>query len=505
MKNGSQEKRTGVFEKCKNAIKRRLEKKQFEDQPKPIMTGQNIDYEMGEKTRAMNYGGIGAIHKMVKQIGLDQEIDNRLDLLKVHVPYHESDHVLNLTYNALVGGVRLEDIELRRNDEVFMDAIGAQRIPDPTTAGDFTRRFERKDNVLLMDAINAARERVWSKAPRGLMKEAIIDVDGTLAGTLGQCKQGMDISYKGIWGYHPLILSLANTNEVLYLVNRPGNVASHEGAAEWMDKAIDLVAPHCERILLRGDTDFSLTKHFDRWSARVDFVFGMDASKGRVARAEALEEACWAPLQRPPKYEVRTQGRKRPENIKEQIVIERNFDNIRLNSEQVAEFEYRPGKCTQSYRMVVVRKNLSIEKGERVRFDEIRYFFYITTRRDLTADEVVGHANKRCNQENVIAQLKNGVNAMRMPVRDLNSNWSYMIMAALAWNLKAWFGMLMPNRIRCAQVLKMEFRRFLQMFILIPCQIVLTGRKIIYRILGYNEGLKDFFDTFERIKGLQFE
>jgi hypothetical protein len=505
VKNGSQEKRTGVFEKCKNAIKRRLEKKQFEDQPKPIMTGQNIDYEMGEKTRAMNYGGIGAIHKMVKQIGLDQEIDNRLDLLKVHVPYHESDHVLNLTYNALVGGVRLEDIELRRNDEVFMDAIGAQRIPDPTTAGDFTRRFERKDNVLLMDAINAARERVWSKAPRGLMKEAIIDVDGTLAGTLGQCKQGMDISYKGIWGYHPLILSLANTNEVLYLVNRPGNVASHEGAAEWMDKAIDLVAPHCERILLRGDTDFSLTKHFDRWSARVDFVFGMDASKGRVARAEALEEACWAPLQRPPKYEVRTQGRKRPENIKEQIVIERNFDNIRLNSEQVAEFEYRPGKCTQSYRMVVVRKNLSIEKGERVLFDEIRYFFYITTRRDLTADEVVGHANKRCNQENVIAQLKNGVNAMRMPVRDLNSNWSYMIMAALAWNLKAWFGMLMPNRIRCAQVLKMEFRRFLQMFILIPCQIVLTGRKIVYRILGYNEGLKDFFDTFERIKRLQFE
>jgi hypothetical protein len=503
--NGSQEKRTGVFEKCKNAIKRRLEKKQFEDQPKPIMTGQNIDYEMGEKTRAMNYGGIGAIHKMVKQIGLDQEIDNRLDLLKVHVPYHESDHVLNLTYNALVGGVRLEDIELRRNDEVFMDAIGAQRIPDPTTAGDFTRRFERKDNVLLMDAINAARERVWSKAPRGLMKEAIIDVDGTLAGTLGQCKQGMDISYKGIWGYHPLILSLANTNEVLYLVNRPGNVASHEGAAEWMDKAIDLVAPHCERILLRGDTDFSLTKHFDRWSARVDFVFGMDASKGRVARAEALEEACWAPLQRPPKYEVRTQGRKRPKNIKEQIVIERNFDNIRLNSEQVAEFEYRPGKCTQSYRMVVVRKNLSIEKGERVLFDEIRYFFYITTRRDLTADEVVGHANKRCNQENVIAQLKNGVNAMRMPVRDLNSNWSYMIMAALAWNLKAWFGMLMPNRIRCAQVLKMEFRRFLQMFILIPCQIVLTGRKIVYRILGYNEGLKDFFDTFERIKRLQFE
>jgi hypothetical protein len=505
VKQNGRERRAGICKKYKSSIKRRLKKKQYGDQPNPIMTGQNIHYEMGDKTRAMSYGGIGAIHKMVKQIGLDQEIDNRLELLKVHVPYHESDHVLNLAYNALVGGMRLEDIELRRNDEVFMDAIGAQRIPDPTTAGDFTRRFDREDNVLLMEAINAARERVWSKAPRGLMQEAIIDIDGTLAGTLGECKQGMDICYKGIWGYHPLIVSLANTNEVLYLVNRSGNVPSHDGAAEWIDKAIERVSPHCTRILLRGDTDFSLTAHFDRWSAQVDFVFGMDACKGFVARAQALEEACWAPLERRAKYQVRTEVRDRPENVKERIVIQREFNNIRLNSEQVAEFDYRPGKCKQTYRMVIVRKNLSIEKGETVLFDDIRYFFYITTRRDLTATEVVRHANQRCNQENVIAQLKNGVNAMRMPVRDLNSNWAYMIMAALAWNLKAWFALLMPNPIRRAQVLKMEFRRFLQMFILIPCQIVLTGRKIVYRLLGYHEGLKDFFDTFERIRRLQFE
>ena len=101
VKNNSQEKRAGIFKKCKNSVRRRLKKKHYKDQPKPIMTGQNIHYEMGDKTRAMSYGGIGAIHKMVKQIGLDQEIDKRLELLKVHVPYHESDHVLNLAYNAV--------------------------------------------------------------------------------------------------------------------------------------------------------------------------------------------------------------------------------------------------------------------------------------------------------------------------------------------------------------------------------------------------------------------
>jgi hypothetical protein len=469
------------------------------------MTGNNIHYELSDKTRAMSYGGVGAIHKMVKQIGLDQELDNHLDLLKVHLPYHESDHVLNLAYNVLVGGVRLEDIELRCHDEAFMEAIGAQRIPDPTTAGDFTRRFEKGDIELLMDSINNAREKVWSKAPHGFMKEAVIDVDGTLSETLGECKLGMDIAYNGIWGYHPLIVSLANTQEVLYLVNRSGNVPRHEGAAQWIDKAIELVSPHSKKVFIRGDTYFSLTGHFDRWSEGVDFVFGMDTCAPFVARAQAQKEACWEPMERQPKYTVRPQEREKPENIKDRIVVERGFKSIHLNSEQVAEFDYRPVKCKKTYRMVVVRKNLSVEKGERVLFDGIRYFFYITTRRELTAAEVVEQANKRCNQENVIAQLKNGVNAMRMPVQDLESNWAYRVMTALAWNLKAWFGLLMPNRIRRTQVLKMELRRFLQTFILIPCQIVRTGRKIVYRILGYNEGLKDFFDTFERIRRLQFE
>lgn len=494
-----------VFQKLKASIGKRLEKKGYSDQPSPIMTASNIHYELAEKTRAMAYGGIGAIHAMVKALYLDEAIDASLKLLKVHLPYHESDHVLNIAYNVLVGGVRLEDIELRRNDESYLNALGAERIPDPTTAGDFTRRFEKRHIETLMDTINDARTQVWSKLPEGKMKEGIIDVDGTLAPTLGECKEGMDISYKGIWGYHPLIITLANTNEPLYLVNRPGNVVSHQDCAPWIDKAIDLVGAHAQRVLVRGDTDFSLTEHFDRWSEKADFVFGIDAHRSFVNRAEELKASDWSPLERKPKYEVKTKARRKPENVKEKIVVEREFENIRLNSEEVAEFAYKPGKCKKIYRMVVVKKNITREKGELALFDDIRYFFYVTTRHDLTAREVVEHANQRCNQENTIEQIKNGVNAMRMPVDNLMSNWAYMVMATLAWSLKAWLGILSSNKELGTQIIKMEFRRFLNTFILIPCQIVSTGRKIVYRLLGYNETLLDLFNTFERIRRLQFE
>jgi len=468
-----------------------------------MLSGSNIHYELADKTQAVGCGGIGAIHLMSQKIGLVDLLNEKVSVLKRHLPYHESDHILNLAYNIMAGGVRLEDIELRRQDEGFLNGLGAQRIPDPTTAGDFTRRFAPKDILDLMEAINEARQRVWQHQPKGFLSRAVIDVDGTIAPTLGECKAGIDISYKGIWGYAPLIVSLANTKEVLYLVNRPGNAVSHDGAAPWIDRAIKLVQPHSGQVHLRGDTDFSLTGKFDEWDqAGVTFNFGMDASATLVGLAQGLPEAHWWGLERAAR-EIKTEPRERPENVKEQIVREREFWNQRLESEQVAELEYQPGKCRKSYRVVVLRKNLSIEKGERALFDEIRYFFYITNRRDLAWYEVVQDANERCNQENVIEQLKNGVNAMRVPVNDLESNWAYMVMAGLAWNLKAWFGLMVPNRERGLTLVKMEFRSFLAAVMLLPAQIIRTGRKIIYRILGYNGWLKDLFATWERLRRLE--
>jgi Transposase DDE domain group 1 len=496
----------------KSRIERRLDKKRLGNLDHPMFTAANIHYEIADRTRGLAHGGIGAIHLLARRIGLIDAINEKLHLLKIHLPYHESDHVLNLAYNALCDGTCLQDLELRRQDEVYLDALGARRIPDPTTAGDFCRRFGAADVHTLIDVINSVRPRVWARQPTAFFDLARIDMDGTLVETDAECKQGIDIAYNGIWGYHPLVVSLANTGEVLSVLNRPGNRPSHEGAAAEVDRAMRVcLEGGFRKVLLRGDTDFSQTKHLDRWSAdpRVQFIFGLDQTAARHVLADDLQAAAWQELERPPRYEVKTQPRQMPARVKEQIVRQREFENKRLVSEDVAEMPYRPVACKNTYRLIVVRKNLRIEKGELRLFDDYIYFFYLTNDQTSTPAAIVFEANQRCNQENLNAQLKGGVRALTAPVDNLESNWAYMVMTALAWNLKAWFALwptegpgrhIERHQQEKQTILGMEFKTFINAFLRLPCQIVNAGRRLIYRVLSWNPWQWTFFRTITQLR-----
>src|SRR5262245_1993949 len=429
--------------KCKHRIQRRLRKRQWADQRRRMLKDRNVHYDLAERARGLRCAGLGLFQLLAQRLKLADALDARVRLLKRHVPYFESDHILNLAYNLLAGGKTLDDLERLRNDETYLDALGAQRIPDPTTAGDFLRRFAAADIDALMDVINDERLLVWGQQPDAFFDRAVIEADGTMVETTGKCKRGMDISYKGQWGYHPLLVLLANTQEVLFLRNRPGNRPSHDGAAAYLDCAAAL----CRRagfrqILFRGDTDFSQTAELDRWDRDgIGFVFGIDAQPNLVALAQRLPERAWAELHRPPRYTVATEPRRRPADVKGAVVRRRGFRNVRLISEQVAEFNYRPGACAGEYLVVVLRKRLAWERHGQVVEEETRYFFYITNRWAWSRVAVVAFANDRGNQENLIEQLKNGVRALRAPVNTLESNWAYMVIGALAWNLKAWLAL----------------------------------------------------------------
>jgi len=462
-----------------------------------------IKYELADKQQAISSGGIGTIMQLIQQLELRHEINDAIPVLKIHLPYDEADHVLNIALNLLAGGSCLDHLEVRRTDEAYLNAVGAERIPDPTTAGDFCRRLDPFEVLQLMQAFNRVRRKVWQQQPDEFFDVAIIEADGTMVETCGEKKQGIGMNYKKQWGYHPLAVTLANTREPLYVVNRSGNRPSHEQAPFYIDLAIEQCrAAGFRKIVVRGDTDFALTDHFDRWTAEgVEFVFGVDAMPNLVKIAESLGKDVWKPLRRRRPAPPKTARRAKRPNYKQAFVEQHDYENKRLVSESIAEFDYQPGKCSRSYRVVVVRKEVEVTRGQQKLFDDEPYFFYVSnaSASEKSTRQVVFAANDRCDQENTISQLK-ACGALTAPLDSLVSNWAYMAIASLAWSLKIWSGLMVQPRGSTEtkqqqaetkrRLIRMDFATFRQCLIQIPAQIIRRSRQLIYRLLSYRESME---------------
>lgn len=466
----------------------------------PMIKPDAIKYELADKQQAIAAGGIGTLLEMTKQLDLRKEINQAVPLFKLHLPYDEADHVFNISLNLLAGGQCLEHIEDRRCDEAYLNALGADRIPDPTTEGDFCRRFSTQDILRLMTAFNRVRVKVWKQQPDEFFDCAVIEGDGTQVETSAEKKEGIGINYKGQWGYHPLVVTLANTREPLYIINRSGNRPSHENSAFYFD----LAAQRCRdagfrKVVLRGDTDFALTENFDRWDDDdIEFVFGVDAMPNLVQIAENLDESAWKTMRRHRSLKKPSANpRAKRGRFKEKVVVKNEYLNKKLAGERIAEFDYRPGKCDRNYRVIVLHKEVHLKRGQLRLFEkeEPVYFFYITnaTKSSKPTRQVVVDANARCNQENNIAQLKQC--ALKAPLNDLTSNWAYMVIASLAWNLKIWSALMIKpigttdqkaeQSATKSKVLHMDFTTFRDRILMIPAQIIRRSRSVIFRLLSY--------------------
>ena len=346
--------------------------------------------ELSDKLQAVSCGGLAAIMELIKTVGLRKELNSSANVFKLHLPYDEADHLFNIAFNLLSGGTCLDHMEHRRNDEAYLDALGAERIPDPTTAGDFCRRFSQVKLMLVMQAINRVRQSVWKQQEDSFFDCATIEADRTMVETSGEKKAGF------------------------------------------------------RKIVLRGDTDFSSTEHLDRWDKQgVKFILGFDARANLCHIAENLPETAWKRLDRPKQSCAPEKERTKRPNAKEPIVVANGYENQKLRAESYAEFDYRPIACGKYYRMVIVRKEIDVTSEQMFLFDKDKYFFYITNedQGEVTGREVIRGANRRCNRENTISQLK-ACGALSVPLNDLESNGAYMLFASLAWTLKLWSGMM---------------------------------------------------------------
>jgi hypothetical protein len=434
-----------------------------------------------EASESTALGGLALAVGLVGRLRLAQSIDERVSLLHSRRPYHESDHVLIHVYNLFVGGTAIEDIADLQQSEPVRRMLGATRIPDPSTAGDFLRRFDQESIAALDEAIDEAQERVW-KRRYGKRKSAlgIIDLDSHVRHVYGNQKEGADFTYKGGFGYHPLVISLAETQECLRLVNRPGNMASAEGAAREIAGLAPLLARRFAKVLVRGDSAFARQDIFDVCAAHgLHFAMVSGAQPNFAALAEGLDGHSWRPFRGTEGTSTHErQTRRRGRNLRRLRARRRGKRDLKLEKQWLAEIDYTPARSERTYRLIIRKQR--IEESEQGELFELWRYRYVLTNlpRSVSTEEVVRLTYRRCDQENVIEQLQSGVAAMRMPTGGFLANYAHLVCARLAHNLKSWLAMLALPR----EVMRWEWKRFRKAFVYVAATVVRSARQIILRL-----------------------
>jgi hypothetical protein len=454
-----------------------------------------------------HYGGLVLAQQFVRRFGVAQRLDEALVLFKRHAPYHESDHVLALAYTLYADGTCLEDQAALQGSEAVRRLVGGCRIPDPTTAGDFLRRFRTVQDIEQLSAvIDEVQEAVWSKLSRKVHRRrkkhefALVDLDGHIKPLYGVQKEGADFSYDGRWSYQPLVVSLGGSGECLKVVNQPGSARSSDAAAKALKEVLPRVLRHFGNALVRGDSDFD---RCDIFNAAIDegayFAIGARVYPNRAALVEAIAEKNWKPFFPRAEREERGRPSRRvyTRNWRRQKAAERGYRRLHTVKQWLSEIDYQPHGLEAPCRMIVRRVLIEETDGQGALFTHFRYRLVLTNLpRSYTAREVIDLTYQRCDQENVIEQFGQGIAGWRMPVAEFRGNSAWLQIARLAWNLGKWIAQIALPR----EVVRWEWKRFRRHFVYIAAKVLKMGRRLVVRLAGSHRFLPDILTAHVRLQ-----
>ena len=482
---------------------------------RPVIRNRQVRVAIQERGEVTPYGGLALAHDLAMRLGIDRDINASMYLLRLKLPYFESDHVLTHVYNQYVGGSCIEDIAHLQHSDAVKHLTGACRIPDPSTAGDFLRRFDRSNLRAFQQVIDHAREKVWRQMPNARKHVATIDMDSTIKPVYGECKQGADFSYTGKWSYHPLLLTLAETRELLRTLNRPGNTSSADGAAEALKEVLPMVQRHFDRVYVRGDSAFYQKAIIAECVRRhAGFALVMDSYAGLIEMAENLPESAWKPFSAHAARKVadtdpRRKARRKRERVRARKACERNYKTLGTIEQWAAEFNYTiPGGLKEfglsgsAFRVVVKRQLIETRQGQQLLYTDYVYRFIITNipRREMDAAEVLCFAYGRCDQENIIEQAKNGIAALRMPTGELLANTAFLMAGQLAWCLRAWLSLLALPK----ETTRWEWKWFRQAFVYVAARITQSGRRAKVYFAGCHRFVDHLVIASQRLQCFTF-
>lgn len=466
-----------------------------------------LHLESDPRGEITHYGGLVLAQQFVRRFGVAKRLDEALALFKRHAPYHESDHVLALAYTLYADGTCLEDQAALQGSEAVRRLVGACRIPDPTTAGDFLRRFRVAQDVeRLAGVTDEVQEAVWSKLPRHVRRRrkkqelALVDLDGHIKPLYGVQKEGADFSYDGRWSYQPLVVSLGGSGECLRVVNQPGSARSSDAAAEALTEVLPLVRRHFRNALVRGDTDFDRSDVFKAvLAAKAYFAIGGRLYPNRAALVQAIAERRWEPfVARAEREQPSGPSREgRTPNYRRQKAVERRFRMLRTVKQWVSEIAYQPAGLGSACRMIVRRILIEETDGQGALFKHFRYRLVLTNLpRSYSPRQIIDLTYQRCDQENVIEQFGDGIAGWRMPVAEFMGNSAWLQIARLAWNLGKWIAQIALPR----EVVRWEWKRFRRHFVYIAAKVLKTGRRLVVRLAGSHRFLPDILTAHARLQ-----
>ena len=466
-----------------------------------------LNLESDNRGETTHYGGLVLVQQLVRRFGVAKRIDQSLVLFKRHAPYHESDHVLALAYTLYADGTCLEDQGTLQGSEAVRRMVGACRIPDPTTAGDFLRRFKSAQEVGQLSAVgDEVQEAVWSKLPAKVRRHrkkhemALVDLDGHIKPLYGVQKEGADFSYDGRWSYQPLVVTLGGSGECLKVVNQPGSARSSDAAAGAVGEVLPRVKRHFKNAIVRGDTDFDRA---DVYQAVIEqgayFAIGGRVYENRAALAERISEKRWQPFypraERAKRSGPSRQGR--TPNYRKSKAQQRGYRTLSTVKQWISEIEYQPSGVPFPCRLIVRRILIEESDGQGVLLKHFRYRLVLSDLpRSYTAQKIVDLTYQRCDQENVIEQFGDGIAGWRMPVAEFMGNSAWLEIARLAWNLGKWIAQLaLP-----AEVVRWEWKRFRRHFVYIAAKVLKLGRSVVVRLAGSHRYLPDLLTAHARLQ-----
>jgi len=482
---------------------------------RPVIHNRQVRVQIQERGEITPYGGLSLAHDLAMRLGIDRDINDSMEVLRLHLPYFDSDHLLTHVYNQYVGGTCIEDIAHLQHSNAVKHLTGACRIPDPSTAGDFLRRFNRLHLRAFQQVIDRAREKVWRQMPKSRKDVATIDMDSTIKEIYGECKQGADFSYTSKWSYHPLLLTLAETHELLRTLNRSGNVASAEGAAAALKEVLPMVKRHFGKVYVRGDSAFyqkAIMAQCVRHHA--GFALVMDGFANLIKTAESLPESAWKPFsahsaERVARAAANRKTRRKRDRVRRRKAQERGYKTLATTGQWAAEFNYtiRPGLeefgvVGNTFRVVVKRQLVQTSQGQNLLYEDYVYRFIITNipRSEMDAGEVLCFAYGRCDQENIIEQAKNGIAALRMPTGELLANAAFLMAGQLAWCLRAWLSLLALPK----ETTRWEWKWFRQAFVYVAARITQGSRQAKVYLAGCHRFVEHLVIASQRLQCLTF-